>query len=111
MGGESQEESLLSSKKHDIISLRKGINFRLDLFGVRYDTYNVKGIKSSIRKNEKQIQEHTDKIANPASYVKDWQQKNAHYQKGLIEHWKKEIANFRNQIKRAKDELYRRERK
>lgn len=65
-------------------------------------------LQRAIRKYQKRIDEHNDKISNPQKYVSDWNSYDERKKNGLIKHWKKEIQNFDVSIQRRKDELKRR---
>ncbi len=55
-------------------------------------------LKRAIRKYKQRIEEHKQKIANPAAFVDDWENVDDRKQAGLIKHWKKEINNFQTSI-------------
>ena len=55
-------------------------------------------LKRAIRKYQKQIVEHQDKIANPQKYIANWDTKDVREQNGLKKHWQKEINNFQKAI-------------
>ncbi|MCD7757518.1 MAG: hypothetical protein LUH45_05030, partial [Clostridiales bacterium] len=78
--------------------------------GAEKDLANQKtaSIKRAIRKYEKRIAEHEDKINNPEDYYPDWDSFDERYQEGLKRHWRKEIRNFEQSIQNRKDELERR---
>lgn len=69
----------------------------------------MQALKNSIRKNQNQLKAHESKIANPSDFVMDWKNRNEHYKEGIIAYWKKEVVNLKEQIRRAKEELDRRE--
>ena len=83
--------------------------FDLQLFGVHYDEYSLRALKQSIARNQKQLEEHRDKMNNPWNYVSDWENRGEAYQKGIVSYWRKEVENFKNQIRLAKEELDRRD--
>lgn len=55
-------------------------------------------LKRAIRKYQKRIDEHNEKIKNPEKYIEDWESLSSMKQEGLKKHWKKEIRNFNNSI-------------
>lgn len=55
-------------------------------------------LKRAIKKYQKRIDEHNEKIKNPEKYVEDWQSLSSMKQEGLKRHWNKEIRNFNNSI-------------
>ena len=65
-------------------------------------------LKRSIRKYQKRIDEHNDKISNPQKYVSNWDSLDDRNKEGLLKHWKKEINNFSDSIQRREEELKRR---
>ena len=62
-------------------------------------------LKRAIRKYEKRIDEHIDKINNPQKYAPEWDNFSEQHKKGLIKHWNKEISNFKESIENRKNEL------
>jgi SPP1 gp7 family putative phage head morphogenesis protein len=62
-------------------------------------------LKRAIRKYEKQIKEHEQKLSNPEEYADDWNTKSPRQQEGLKRHWMKENRNFRQSIQDRIDEL------
>ena len=76
---------------------------------IDYKSYSIAALMRSIRKHEKRIAEHESKIKKPGNFVPDWDEQNSQYKKGLIAHWEREIKNFHEQIRQAKEELARRE--
>lgn len=62
-------------------------------------------LKRAIRKYQKQIVEHQDKIANPQKYIANWDTKDVREQNGLKKHWQKEIDNFQSSIENRISEL------
>ena len=65
-------------------------------------------LKKAIRKYEKRIQEHEQKIANPEAAVDDWNADSEQQKKGTIKHWQKEIRNFQENINDRIEELKKR---
>ena len=55
-------------------------------------------LKRAIKKYQKRIDEHNEKIKNPGKYIEDWQSLSSMKQEGLKRHWNKEIRNFNNSI-------------
>lgn len=66
---------------------------------------NSTSLKKAIRKYEKRIKEHQQKIDTPEKFVEDWDNIDERRQKGLIKHWEKEITNFNNSIDARTKEL------
>lgn len=54
---------------------------------------------------ENAIDTHNKKIANPAAYDSGWEVKTEIQRKGLINHWKKEMKHFQDNIDEAKAEI------
>lgn len=65
-------------------------------------------IKKSIDKIKKAIADHENYIKYPEKYADDWQTRNEQGKQGLIEFWKKEIANQNQQIINRLEELEKR---
>lgn len=65
-------------------------------------------LKRAIRRYQKRINEHKDKISHPEKYVRDWDTYDGRRRNGLLKHWNKEIQNFSVSIQRREDELKRR---
>ena len=70
--------------------------------------YTDNALKRSIRKIEKQIIIHKDKLNKPERYVDDWENRGEDYKKGLLNKWRKEISRFENDIEDRIKELEKR---
>lgn len=97
------KKSLLKNSKKSIIP----INLQ------RFAESDIKkqesnSLKRAIRKYERRIAEHKNKISNPSQMVDDWNAKSKYVQDGLIKHWNKEIKNFQNSIDERIAELKKR---
>lgn len=62
-------------------------------------------LKRAIRKYEKRIKEHENKINSPEAYISGWNEMDPRRQEGLKKHWNKEIRNFNQSIQDRLDEL------
>lgn len=62
-------------------------------------------LKRALRKFNRNIAEHEDKINNPRKYVSDWDELDERAQKGKIKHWRREIRNFNESIQNRIEEL------
>lgn len=62
-------------------------------------------LKRAIRKYEKRIKEHENKINYPEEYISGWDEMHPRRQEGLKKHWNKEIRNFNQSIQDRIDEL------
>ena len=62
-------------------------------------------LKRAIRKYQKQIDLHMEKIAHPEKNISDWDSLDPRMQEGLKRHWNKEIRNFNQSIHDRIDEL------
>lgn len=65
-------------------------------------------LKKGIRNHKKEIDIHKDKIRNPQNHYPNWDRIDERKKKGYIKHWKKEINNFEDSIRRKEEELRRR---
>lgn len=65
-------------------------------------------LQRAIRKYNKHITEHLNKINNPQQYIENWDNYTILQQQGLIKHWKKEINNFKNSVRDREIELKKR---
>ncbi|MFA4831308.1 MAG: RHS repeat-associated core domain-containing protein [Patescibacteria group bacterium] len=65
----------------------------------------LKSFRKSIESYQKRITEHTNFIKNPTMKVKNFFSFDSRYQQGLIEHWKKEIDTFQNNINKTLEEI------
>lgn len=65
-------------------------------------------LRRAIRKYNKRIEEHKNKIENPSQYVPNWNDYSEKQKEGLIKHWKKEIYNFDESINNRIEELKKR---
>ncbi|MCD8376751.1 MAG: minor capsid protein [Oscillospiraceae bacterium] len=108
----SGDERALANEKR--IQQGKGVEKRpeSDKIGAKAerDIANQKtsSLRRAIRKYEKQIEEHQDKIDNPEKHYPEWSTFDSRYQDGLKRHWGKEIQNFKKNIQNRRDELRRR---
>jgi hypothetical protein len=62
----------------------------------------------SINSWQSNIEQHKNKLANPARFDANWDSKTDAQKAGLIKHWQKEIRNFEANVKEAEDELKKR---
>jgi len=62
----------------------------------------------AMRKYERRIKEHEDKITNPNKYIPNWNSLDQMKKDGIMRHWKKEIANFHESIDNRIKELKKR---
>lgn len=65
-------------------------------------------LKRAMRKYEKRIDEHKQKIDAPEEFVEGWAEKDPREQQGLLKHWRKEIRNFQTSIDDRVAEIERR---
>ncbi len=65
-------------------------------------------IKRSIRRLNRRILEHKEKIANPEAYSIDWDKLSEERKQRRVEYWKNEIQEFEKSIQRRIDELKKR---
>ena len=94
--------------KSAIISSKEKAKKTLDGMIETYSMQEEKSLISGIKKDTKNLELHLDKIAHPEKYVNGWEKKNEYYRIGMVERWKKEVDNFRLQIKLREEELSRR---
>lgn len=69
---------------------------------------DARSLEKGIRTLEKRIQEHEGYLEDPRTHVPDWDDLTEHHQASLIQHWRKEIRNFRESIQDREDELRKR---
>ena len=79
--------------------------FRNKGFRKNYEEKSINELKKSIKSIDKQKNLHENKINNPQSYVKDWNEKNDIERLGIVNKWGKEIKVFKEQLKILKDIL------
>lgn len=65
-------------------------------------------LKRAMRKYERRIAEHQEKINNPQDYCPGWQEMTVEQQAGLKRHWQKEIRTFNKNIQTRIEELRKR---
>ena len=65
-------------------------------------------LRRALRKYERGIALHMDKIGNPQKYIADWESRDIRARDGMIKHWEKEINNFQRSIEDRISELKRR---
>ncbi len=106
---EKYTKGVQTTENNGIIKQIK-LGFDLQLFGVKYENYSDKALRSSIRRNQKELEYHRNKISRVDDYIApdNPQRNNPRYREGLKMHWQKEIDNFSAQIQKAQEELERR---
>lgn len=97
----SRDDAIIKQRKSKLLT--NGIEKESDLHKQK-----TPAIKKSISKIEKRIEEHRQKVAVPEEYFPDWKNFDERYRQGLKKHWKKEINNYEESIKRRKRELLKR---
>ena len=100
-GGEKQAETIANRFDSGIIKKNgdRLLKMNLQLFSESDIKRQESGsLKRAIRKYEKQIQEHEDKILHPERHINDWDLLDPRMQEGLKRHWSKEIKNFNQSI-------------
>lgn len=70
--------------------------------------YTDNALKRSIRKIEKQIIVHKDKLKNPEKHYENWEKRSESYKIGTLNKWRKEISRFENDIEDRIKELEKR---
>lgn len=84
------------------------MNFDLQCFAERnLSNQTPNQLRKGIRAFQKRIDEHQAKISEPWKSYSDWFSE-PDKQQGRIEHWRKEIENFKESIKNRIDELAKR---
>ncbi|MFV0558880.1 MAG: phage minor capsid protein [Enterococcus sp.] len=117
----SQETKKVSKERlrevRDDAKIKSNLNNRNNHIELDLQMFAEKDIKNqstsslqkAIRKYNKQISIHEEKVANPTKFVDNWDSRHPGYKVGIIKHWNKEIANFKQSIENRKEELKRRE--
>ena len=83
-----------------IIKERKPLRISMQFFAEKdIEHQESSSLKRAMRKYQKRIEEHNDKINNPEKYVPNWNNYDERKKQGLKNHWQKEISNFEESIK------------
>jgi len=105
-GEGSSSESVDKSSKSDIIKSRDNVEIGTQFFAEKdISNQDSNSLKRAMRKYEKRISEHQDKVNNPEKHVPDWDNYSDAKKAGLIKHWNKEIRNFQESIDNRISEL------
>jgi RHS repeat-associated protein len=59
--------------------------------------YSRAQLERAARSFQAQIELHEAKIANPSTYIQEWESMTKIQQEGLLNHWEREISNFADQ--------------
>ncbi len=104
---ETLREFVEKASDSDIIKEKdKMLKMNLQTFAERdIKNQDSASLKRAIRKYQARIEEHEEKISNPAAIYPEWNNFDKRYQEGLKRHWNKEIRNFKQSIQNRIDEL------
>lgn len=103
---EYKKKYLKASKQLTNSSKSDTLNVKIQLFAEKdIKNQSSTSLKKAIRKYEKHISEHNDKINNPQKYIDGWDSLSPLKQEGLKKHWNKEIKNFNTSIDERIKEL------
>lgn len=92
-----------------IIEDRKPLKINMQFFAEKdIENQESNSLKRAMRKYQKRIEEHNDKINNPEKYIPDWNNYDERKRQGLKKHWQKEISNFEESIENRIRELKKR---
>ena len=92
-----------------IIKERKPLKINMQYFAEKdIENQESNSLKRAMRKYQKRIAEHNDKINNPEKYIPDWNNYDELKKQGLKNHWQKEISNFEESIENRIEELKKR---
>lgn len=102
-------KSLTSSIKSDIIKENKPLKISMQFFSEKdIEKQESASLKRAMRKYQKRIEEHEEKINNPEKYVPGWKDYPEYRKQGMKKHWQKEINNFNESINNRIEELKKR---
>lgn len=107
----AQKRAAYALRNNSSTSEKSGDLFSLDLqYFAERDIINQESnsLKRAIRKYNKHIEQHYEKINNPEKYISDWNEKSEEGKAGLIKHWNKEIRNWNTSIEDRITELRKR---
>ena len=104
-GGGGEGSSSGSGQEGSSVLSGEAINSKVESDLYKQDSASL---KRAIRKYQKRIDEHKDKVSHPEKYVREWNTYDDRKRNGLLKHWNKEIWNFSVSIQRREDELNRR---
>lgn len=107
---QSDREQVAKIVNRAIINARRGkMHTGIQFFAVpSFENQRDAALQKSIRSFVARIEEHQQKIADPAAYVPDWTEYAENRKEGLIRHWEKEIKTFTVQLEAAQKEAERR---
>ncbi len=98
-GGGNSKKSVDNSDESGIIESKNLLKLRMQFFAeADIAKQDSNSLKRSIKKFEKRIAEHEDKLAHPDKYAPEWNEYNDIRKAGLLRHWNKEIRNFKESI-------------
>lgn len=102
-------KSLTSASKDGTIKENKPLKIDMQFFSEKdIQKQESTSLKRAMRKYQKRIEEHEDKINNPKKYIPDWDTYDERKKQGLKKHWQKEINNFNESINNRIEELKKR---
>ena len=88
------------------IQQKRTIKIDLQFFSEKdISNQNSKQLRKGVKSFKKRIEEHQNKLENPAKYDVGWEMKSETEKEGLLKHWRKEINNFKESINRRTEEL------
>ncbi len=103
-----------NAKKKALENSGKSAKIGLGMIGIQFfanksiPKYTDQQLEKSIRKWNKRIAEHQEKIAHPENHDERWETMTETHRKGEIKHWQHEIQVFQDNIQQAEDELRKR---
>ena len=58
---------------------------------VHYEIYSDAALYHCLHRLQKEIDNHENKIRNPETYIKNWNDRNVYYKEGIVKYWQREI--------------------
>ena len=94
-----EKQKLTKNSENVLTNSSKRVNITLQFFAEKDIKRQESGsLKRAIRKFERNIEIHRQKISNPKKYMPDWDTMDIRRQNGLKKHWQKEIDTFQTNI-------------
>jgi hypothetical protein len=94
-----EKQKLTKNSEKVLTNSSKRVNIGLQFFAEKDIKKQESGsLRRAIRKFERNIELHRQKISDPKKYAKDWDTLDVREQNGMKKHWQKEIDTFQTNI-------------
>ena len=104
-----RQKGVSSPREYFRKKFRKKVSIGLNFFSEKaLETQSISELRRGIKKLNKRIVEHEEKIKNYKKLYPQWDTFSKTHQQGIIEHWIKEINTFKNEIANRNAEINKR---